>query len=264
MTDTQPRPLENRIALVTGASAGIGQATARLFASQGAKLVLNARRGDKLSALEKELDDAQGVETAVCVQGDASDDKVIDRMLHTAADHFGRTPDLIVVNAGRGLGGSVTTSNQAEWEEVIRTNVLGAAKLMRAAAHTMSESLKNTDWQSIPHDIIVLGSTVGKNISPFSSMYGGSKFAVHAMAEALRRELAPKGIRVCTIAPGVVVTEFQKVAGYTDDLVAGFNEKWGPLLTGEDLAKTIAWIAGQPAYVSIGDITVRSTRQDYP
>lgn len=261
---TTPRPLEGRIAIITGASAGIGQATARRFAESGAKLVLNARRTGPLSRLERELDDAQGVETAVCVPGDAADDRVIQRMVHTAADHFGAAPDLVLVNAGRGLGGSVTTSDPTQWEELYRTNVLAAAKLMRAAAAFMTVDAERHGWQSSPHDIIVIGSTVGKNISPFSSLYGGSKFAVHAMAEALRRELAPKGIRVTTVAPGVVVTEFQKVAGYTDELVQGFHDKWGPLLTAEDLANTLTWLAAQPPHIAIGDLAIRSTRQDYP
>jgi NADP-dependent 3-hydroxy acid dehydrogenase YdfG len=119
-------------------------------------------------------------------------------------------------------------------------------------------------WTRQPRDIVVLGSVVGRHVSPFSSMYGSTKFAVHSLAEALRREIGPKGVRVTLVEPAVVVSEFQQVAGYTDELVDGFNEKFGPLLVPSDIARSIAWVAAQPAHVHVSDIVVRATRQEYP
>lgn len=115
-----------------------------------------------------------------------------------------------------------------------------------------------------PRDIILLGSTVGKHISPFSSMYGSTKFAVNSIAEAVRRELAPRGIRVTTISPAIVRSEFQAVAGYDPDKFGAFMDNIGPVLDPADIARTIVFIASQPAHVCINDVVIRPTRQDYP
>ena len=258
-------PLAGRVAVVTGASAGIGAATARELAKQGAKVILNARRAAPLDALVAEIDEAMGVETAQPVVGDCADQTVIDRMLHAAHDRFGKPVDLVVVNAGRGLKGSVLTSDPEPWEEMVRVNLIGAARLMRSAAALMQAH--DTDERGVvrgARDIIVLGSTVGRHVSPFSSMYGSTKFAVNSLAEALRRELAPSGIRVSLVEPGVVVSEFQSVAGYEEALVDSFHEKFGPLIEPTDVARSICWMASQPAHVAIGDIVIRPARQDYP
>ena len=113
-------------------------------------------------------------------------------------------------------------------------------------------------------DIIIIGSVVGRNISPFSAVYGATKFAVHALAEGLRREVGPKGIRVSLIEPGILISGFQEVAGYSDATVSAFNEKWGPLLIGEDVANTIHFMVSQPPHVHISEIMIRPTRLDYP
>jgi NADP-dependent 3-hydroxy acid dehydrogenase YdfG len=260
--------LDGRVAIVTGASAGIGEAVARELVGQGASVVINARRGERLAALKAELDEKQGVSCVASAPGDASDKGVIDAMLDAAEASFGQAADLVVVNAGRGLAGSVLSSDPGEWEEVVRTNLLGAAALMRAAGERMTADRDAAPadgaWTRQPRDIVVLGSVVGRHVSPFSSMYGSTKFAVHSLAEALRREIGPKGVRVTLVEPAVVVSEFQQVAGYTDELVDGFNEKFGPLLVPSDIARSIAWVAAQPAHVHVSDIVVRATRQEYP
>jgi NADP-dependent 3-hydroxy acid dehydrogenase YdfG len=260
--------LKNRNAIVTGASAGIGEAIARELVAQGATVVLNARRKEKLDLLLGEL----GTEDASVIAGDCADDGVIKAMFDAARAEFGhgeREADLVVVNAGRGLSGSVVTSDTTQWEEMVRTNVLGAARPIRAAGERMIGELERDakagkKWTDCPRDIVVLGSTVGRHISPFSSMYGSTKFAVNSMAEAVRRELGPKGIRVSLIEPGFVVSEFQNVAGYSDQWLQGIFEKIGPVLAPEDIARMVTFIAAQPAHVSIGDIVIRGTRQDYP
>lgn len=256
--------LDGRVAIVTGASAGIGEAVARELVECGASVVVNARRADRLEALKADIEKTQGVACVATVAGDCADDAVIEALFETARSTFGKPADLVVVNAGRGLAGSVVSSDKAEWEEVVRTNLLGAAALMRAASQHMTEGRPEVktdgDWTSQPRDIVVLGSVVGRHVSPFSSMYGSTKFAVHSLAEALRREVGPKGIRVTLVEPAVVVSEFQQVAGYTDELVGGFQEKFGPLLIPADIARSIAFVAGQPAHVHISDIVVRATR----
>ncbi|MAY73764.1 MAG: short-chain dehydrogenase [Phycisphaerae bacterium] len=257
------RPLEDRVAIITGASAGIGEACARAFARAGSKMILNARRAEVLSKIERSIDTEMGVETAHCVPGDCADETVIKMMLQSAADHFDKRADLIVVNAGRGLAGSVLTSDEGEWEEMIRTNIVGASKLIRIAAAEL-ERLDGADWTQRPRDIVVIGSTVGRHISPFSSMYGATKFAVNSLAEATRRELAPKGIRVTLIEPGIVTSEFQHVAGYDPSRFGEVMDRMGPVLEPEDIADLLVYTCSRPARVCVGDVVIRGTRQDYP
>lgn len=255
--------LDGRIGVVTGASAGIGEAVARTLTVRGARVVLNARRADRLESLSGSLNTTHGATRTAIAPGDCADPGVIDAMFD-AAESLGGPADLVVVNAGRGLAGSLTTSDPGQWDDLIRTNLLGAASLMRAAAARMTADFDPETWTRRPRDIVVLGSTVGRHISPFSSMYGSTKFAVHALAEALRREIGPKGVRVTLIEPAVVTSEFQSVAGYTDELVAGFDEKFGPVLVPDDVARAIGFVVSQPANVHACDIVLRATRQDYP
>ena len=116
----------------------------------------------------------------------------------------------------------------------------------------------------VPADIVLIGSVVGRNISPFSAVYGSTKFAVHALAEGLRREVGKKGVRVTVIEPGIVVSGFQDAAGYDDDLVQKFNTDFGPLLYGEDVANAIDFVVAQPPHIHINELMIRPTRQDYP
>lgn len=265
MSGTTDGMLGGRIAVVTGASAGIGEAIARDLHGHGASVVINARRAEKLEQLARSL----GSRVAIA-PGDAAEDATIAAMLDVARAKFGsgrREADLVVINAGRGLGGTVITSDVSQWDEMIRTNVLAAAKLIRAAGQRL---LKEQEGKSVEQmlerarDIVVLGSTVGRHVSPFSSMYGGTKFNVHGMVEGVRREIGPKGIRVSLIEPGFVVSEFQGVAGYDDAWLKGVWERIGPVLKPEDVARTVSFIVGQPPAVHVNDIMLRPTRQDYP
>ncbi len=266
------KPLTNRIAVVTGASAGIGLAVAHAFVEAGASIVINARRREKLEEVRKSLSStlASGARIEI-VAGDAADDATIEAMLNAARSIGGgiREADLVVVNAGRGLNGSVITSDTSQWEEMVRTNLLGAAKLIRHAgirqvAEIERQAAAGKSWQDHPRDIIVLGSTVGRHVSPFSSMYGGTKFAVHGMTEGVRREIGPKGVRVTLIEPAFVVSEFQGVAGYDPAWIKGVWDRIGPVLKPEDVARSITFTAAQPASVHVSDILIRPTRQDYP
>ncbi len=267
--------LSGRIAVVTGASAGIGLAIAQELASQGASVVINARRAEVLKHVADEINLSVGApaDKARCVPvaGDCSEQGVIDQMLNTARRSFGAEADLVVVNAGRGLSGSVLTSDTTQWDEMVRTNILGAAALMRSAARRLTsfvpdgETGQSGAWlKRAGRDLIVIGSVVGRNVSPYSSMYGGTKFAVHGMVEGVRRELAPKGVRVSLVEPGFVISEFQGVAGYDPAWFKGVMEKIGPALDPADIARAIAFVASQPAHVHIADILVRPTRQEYP
>jgi NADP-dependent 3-hydroxy acid dehydrogenase YdfG len=247
-----------RIAIVTGTTSGIGEATMRKFVASGFGVVGNGRNTEKLAALEKEIG------SAFCsVAGDAADHDVIDRLFELANDRFGREADIVVANAGRGLGGSVKDADLAQFEDVLKINVSGALALMQKAAQKMA-TIQQNGYPESAADIVIIGSVVGRHVSPFSAVYGASKFAVHALAEGLRREVGPKGVRISLVEPGAVLSGFQAVAGYSDEMVQGFHDKFGPLLTGDDIANAIHCIVTQPPHVHICDIVVRPTRQDYP
>jgi NADP-dependent 3-hydroxy acid dehydrogenase YdfG len=119
-------------------------------------------------------------------------------------------------------------------------------------------------WLGRPRDIVVLGSTVGRHVSPFSSMYGATKSAVHMLAESLRRTMAPRGVRVSLLEPGIVRSEFQEVAGYEPSSFGQFMDSIAPVLDPEHIARTIVFMASQPAGVHINDVMIRPTRQEYP
>ena len=248
----------SRIAIITGATSGIGEATARKFVANGYGVVGNGRNAGKLRALEQEMGSA-----FVGVAGDASDEVVLERLFVAANERFGKEADIVVANAGRGLGGSVKDADLSQFEEMLKLNVTGALALMQKTARKMADE-QAWNFPKQAKDIVIIGSVVGRHISPFSAVYGATKFAIHALAEGLRRELGPKGIRVSLVEPGIVVSGFQDGAGYDDKMVQTFEEKFGPLLHGEDVANAIHFIVSQPPHVHVSDIMVRPTRQDYP
>lgn len=248
----------SRIAIVTGATSGIGEATVRRFITSGYGVVGNGRNAEKLRALEQELG------AAFCgIAGDATDSTVLERLFASAIERFGKPADIVVANAGRGLGGSVKDADLSKFEEMLKINVTGTLALLQKAAKKMVDELQS-GYPKRTADIVIIGSVVGRHISPFSAVYGATKFAVHSLAEGLRREVGPKGIRVSLVEPGIVISGFQDGAGYGDDMVRNFDERFGPLLHGEDVANAIHYIVTQPPHVHISDIMVRPTRQDYP
>ena len=247
-----------RIAIITGATSGIGEATARRFVAGGYGVVGNGRNAEKLRALEQELG------AAFCgIAGDAAESALLKRLFVSAIERFGRAADIVVANAGRGLGGSVKDADLSKFEDILRLNVTGTLALLQKAARQMANE-QQSHYPQRAADIVIIGSVVGRHISPFSAVYGATKFAVHALAEGLRREVGPKGIRVSLVEPGIVVSGFQDAAGYSDDLVHNFEDKFGPLLHGEDVANSIHFIVSQPPHVHVSNIMVRPTRQDYP
>ncbi len=247
-----------RVAAITGATSGIGEATARKFLGTGYAVVGNGRNGQKLETMEAQLG------AAFCgVAGDAADEAVLERLFSAASERFGAAPDIVVVNAGRGLGGSVKDADLNEFQSLLRVNLSGALALLQKAARQMVERQRD-GFPGRAADIVIIGSVVGRHVSPFSAVYGASKFAVHSLAEGLRREIGPLGVRVSLVEPAVVLSGFQAVAGYDHAMLQHFEEKFGPLLIGEDIANAIGYIVDQPPHVHISDIVVRPTRQDYP
>ncbi|HFD86722.1 MAG TPA: SDR family oxidoreductase [Gammaproteobacteria bacterium] len=248
----------SRIAIITGATSGIGEATTGKFIRAGFGVIGNGRNAAKLTALEKKFGAAfHGV------AGDATDNAVLERLFISATEQFGKPADIVVANAGRGLGGSVKDADLVAFEALLKINVTGTLALLQNAAQRMVD-IQQDGYPDKAADIVIIGSVVGRHVSPFSAVYGASKFAVHALAEGLRREVGPKGVRVSLVEPGAVLSGFQAGAGYSDELVQGFKDNFGPLLTGDDVADAIYYIVTQPPHVHISDVVIRPTRQDYP
>jgi NADP-dependent 3-hydroxy acid dehydrogenase YdfG len=256
MTTQTNKPLSGKTAIVTGASSGIGRATALTLAQAGATVVINARRKNIIEKLVADIQEKGG--RALAVDGDASLRSDIDKLLEQTLEwkEGGRKYDIVVVNAGRGLAGGTLSSDHYQWEEVYQTNVLGAAYLMRSTAQYFIGRKKG--------DIVAIGSVVGRNISPFSAFYGSSKFAIGAIAEGLRQEVCKHGVRVSLVMPGIVVSEFQKVAGYDEDNFYKGIAHMGKLLKPQAIADGICWLLTQPPSVNVSEVIIRPTGQNYP
>jgi len=248
----------SRIAIVTGATSGIGEATAKKFIASGFAVVGSGRNHDKLQSLHDELGDAFAF-----ISGEAWEQRVIDQLFAKAQSTFGCAVDLVVVNAGRGLGGSVKDASLSEFEEMLSVNLTGALRLMQKAAREFTRPELLT-FPAQAKDIVVIGSVVGRSVSPFSAVYGSSKFAIHSLAEGLRREVCGQGVRVTLVEPGIVASGFQAVAGYSQQTLDGFHERFGPVLVGEDVADAIYHTVSLAPHIHISDLVIRPTRQDYP
>jgi NADP-dependent 3-hydroxy acid dehydrogenase YdfG len=247
------RPLDGRTALITGASAGIGRATAKALSAAGARIIVSARRTDRLQEL---VASAGGPDRCLAIGSDASNPQDIDTLVNRAIEFGQGRLDIAIANAGHGLAGGIMSSDRTRWESMYQLNVIGAAHLMRRAAEIMVKQESG--------DIIAISSVSGQNVSPFSGFYGSTKFAIAAIAEALRREICKHKVRVTVLKPGIATTEFQDVAGYTPDTFGKAIERFGRLLDPEDVAKAIIFITSQPPHVHINDLTIRPVGQDYP
>lgn len=248
----------SRIAIVTGATSGIGRAIAVRLARAGHRVVANGRDPQRLERLVDELGDA--VHT---VPGDVRDAGSAGRLVDACGQAFGGPPGIAVVNAGRGLPGTLLTSDLATWKELFDVDVIAAMYHMREFAAAMVETPSERPLEQAL-DVVVLGSSVGRNVSPFNSVYGAAKFAVHGAAEGLRREVGPLGVRVSLVAPAVVDTDFQATAGYDEAWFESYSREIGPILAADDVARVVEFIVEQPPHVHLNEVTVRPTRQTYP
>ena len=237
--------LLGRTALVTGASAGIGAATARALAKAGARLLLAARPSDRLTALARELQGAEALEL------DVRDAPAL------AAALEGRTIDILIANAGLALGTDlVQTGNPVDWSIVIDTNVKGVLHALRAVLPGMLARGRG--------DVLFLGSVAGRQVYPGGNVYCATKYALRGLYEALRLDVAGKGIRVSTVDPGLVETEFSKTR-FRGDLERARKVYLGNTpLKPEDVADAILFILSRPPHVNIGELVLWPTDQASP
>src|SRR5215207_6662721 len=220
--------------LITGASSGIGEATARRAAETGYRLVLAARRLDRLEALAEELG---GAERALAVRCDVTEWPEQEAMVKTALDRFGQL-DVAFANAGFGAGRSFLASTPEHWRDMGLTNVYGAALTIRATMSALKESKGH---------LVLTGSVAGRRAQP-GSLYSCTKWAVTAMGEAARLELDGTGVRVTLIEPGMVNTPF-------------FDNPVTDALEPDDVARAVLFVLAQPAHVDVNEMLVRPTAQ---
>lgn len=234
-----------RTVLITGASAGIGEATARSLASAGFNLILTARRKERLDALASELQTECGIKVSTYAF-DVRDPKSVAAFIATISD---QGVDVLVNNAGLAAGLSPLYEGSIDdWEQMIDTNIKGLLYITRGIAPMMVE-------QGNGH-IINIGSIAGREVYSNGNVYCATKHAVHALSEGLRRELFDKGIKVTNIAPGLVETEFSMVRFKGDsDRASNVYADMEPL-TAQDIAECILFCLTRPAHVNIADLLV--------
>jgi NADP-dependent 3-hydroxy acid dehydrogenase YdfG len=246
-----------RIAVVTGASSGIGRATARLFLHGGLRVVANGRHAERLAELNEIVGPDDG--RLIKLLGDIRQPDLIFHAFEAARTRWSQTPDLLVLCAGRGLPGTLLGSDSSQWHDLLEHNYLSMMHQLRDAAQQLVADAMQDPTR--PRDIVVIGSTVGRVISTANPVYGSTKFAVHSLAESLRQEVCNYNIRVTLIEPGFVKSEFQRNAGYDLGWFATIEQQHGPLLAPEDIARTIEFVTSQPSHVHIDDIRIRPTKQ---
>lgn len=234
--------LENKLALVTGASAGIGEATARALRAEGAELVLAARRVDALEALALELGGCRVVELDV---RDA--DQVIERLAEFPID-------ICIANAGLGIGMEpIPEGDPAEWALMIDTNVKGLLHTVRAVTPGMIERGRG--------DVVLIGSVAGRQVYPGGNVYCASKFAVRGIYEALRLDLPHPELRVSTVDPGMVRTDFSLTRFRGDAEAAAKVYENVDYLTPEDVADAVRYVVTRPPHVNIGEVVLWASAQ---
>ncbi len=239
-----------RTALITGASAGIGEATARTLASAGIDLILTARRSDRLTALALELRETFGTS----VETYALDVRNREAVASFTASQENKQIDILVNNAGLAAGlSALHEGNMDDWEQMIDTNIKGLLYITRGIAPLMVRQGKG--------HILNIGSIAGLEVYPNGNVYCATKHAVHALSEALRKELFDKGIKVTNIAPGLVETEFSIVRFKGDgDRASKVYADMEPL-TAQDIADCILFCVTRPAHVNIADMLVLPSDQ---
>ena len=226
-----------RAMLITGASSGIGAATARAAAGAGYRVVLAARSVDRLEALADELG---GPGRAVAVECDVTEWEAQTALVARAVEAFGGI-DVVVANAGFGAKRGFQSETPEHWREMVLTNVYGAALTVRACFDEL---------RSRRGHLFLMGSVAGRKVPP-GSLYGATKWAVTAMAEAARQELHGTGVRVTLVSPGTVETPFY------DEPVGGEQ------LTADDVARAIMFAMQQPPHMDVNEILMRPTVQGF-
>lgn len=244
--------LKNKIVLITGASAGIGEACAYAFAKEGANLILTARRIDKLEKIKEDIEEIHSVKV-LALNLDVSKRNEVISILNNLDDEWVNI-DILINNAGLGRGlNKLHEDNPDGWDEMIDTNVKGLLIVTKEVVKTMVRRKHG--------HIINIGSIAGHQAYPGGSVYCATKHAVRAITESLRMEMLEHNIKVSSIDPGMVETEFSEVRFYGDKEKAKNVYKGLKPLSGEDIAESIIFCATRPKHVNINEIIIMPSAQ---
>jgi NADP-dependent 3-hydroxy acid dehydrogenase YdfG len=249
--------LDGTVALVTGASSGIGEATARALAAQGAKVAVAARRLERLERLAGEIG-GDGHTTALAIEADISDREQAVAVVDRTVDELGRL-DIVVNNAGQMLLGPIEDAPTEEWERMIDLNLKGLINTTHAAVPHLLNATEDSARGCA--DVVNISSVAGRIARPGSGVYNLTKFGVGAFSESFRQEFASRRLRTIVIEPGAVETEL------TDHIRDGVREqvrsRFADIqsLQSEDVADAIGYAVTRPWHVSLNEILIRPTEQ---
>ncbi|WP_462413445.1 SDR family oxidoreductase [Neobacillus sp. Marseille-QA0830] len=242
--------IQDKVVIITGASSGIGEATAKELASKGAKLVLAARREERLMELQEEIQKNGG--QAIFKVTDVTSHEQMEDLAELALKEFGKI-DVLVNNAGVMPHSFLYKKKVDDWNKMIDVNIKGVLYGIAAVLPTMRE-------QNSGH-IINVSSVAGHVVGPGSTVYAGTKHAVRAISEGLRKEEAGNNIRSTIISPGAVATELTN--SITDmDLKPGIDKIYEGAIDADSIARAIAFAMEQPAEVAINEMIIRPTSQE--
>jgi len=244
--------LANKNIFITGASAGIGKACAEAFAGQKANLILTARRIEKLNALAQKLTGETGV-IIKCVELDVRDKKKVQEVV-SSLDGDWKNIDVLINNAGLARGfGKIYEGETDDWEEMIDTNIKGLLYITRELVPLMVAREKG--------HIINIGSLAGHEVYPNGNVYAATKFAVNALSRSIRLDVIDKGIKVSSVDPGLVETEFS-IVRFSGDEERAKNVYNGiePLIA-KDIADAVLFCADRPAHVNINEVILTPVAQ---
>ena len=240
---------KEKVVVITGASSGIGAATTRELAKQHAKLVIGARRLDRLNELKAEFPD----ENIVTQKVDVTNFDEVQALIDTAKKEFGRV-DVLYNNAGVMPVNALENRARDEWQRILDVNVMGVLNGIAAVLPTMIE-------QKSGH-IIATDSVAGHVVVPNLAVYNGSKFAVRAIMEGLRQEQHNNNIRTTIVSPGSVATELYKSIGNADNQKAEIEVEKQIGLSAENIAKSVVFAINAPENMDLNEMIIRPIKQD--
>jgi len=249
--------LTGTVALVTGASSGIGEAAAAALAAAGASVALVARRRDRLDGLAARIRDEGG--TALVLDADITDQAAVHEVVQRTMEEAGRL-DIVVNNAGLMLLGRIEGADTLRWRQMLDLNVAALMNLCHAALPHLLQAAQNEPRRIA--DIVNVSSVAGRVARAGSGAYNATKWAVNAFSEALRQEVASRHVRVSLIEPGAVDTEL--ASHNTDpDVLAALQRRFGSIerLASADIADVIVFVVTRPSRVAINELLVRPTEQ---
>jgi NADP-dependent 3-hydroxy acid dehydrogenase YdfG len=248
----QNNGLAGKVAAITGASSGIGEATALALANAGAAVSLAARRGDRIDELAKRIEADGG--RAIAIETDVTDEQQANAFVHETKEQLGRL-DVLVNNAGLMLLGPVIGADTEEWRRMIDVNLLGLLYCTHAALPILGE-------QGSGH-IVNISSVAGRFANFGSAVYNLTKFGVNAFSEALRQEVAPANVKVTVIEPGFVTTELQghNTHPMVLETIERMRDEIGEPLVADDIAQAILYSVAAPDRVAVNEMLVRPAGQ---